>query len=97
MSQVSHDEPAAPPGLASKNAGACIAIAAHQTTVVPIMINIAARDSSGHYRLHNEHRFGNSSRLATAIANTVHSVKVIARSVTQNKNRIPYQWRPPFR
>ena len=61
------------------------------------MITIAAATAAANIDSTMRTVFENSSRLAAAIANTVHRVKVIARSVAQNKNRIPYQWIPPFR
>jgi hypothetical protein len=95
MSQRSHGEPGAPPGLAFKNLGASFAIAPHQTAVAPTMTTIATATAAASAASAVRIAVGSFTRLATATATTVHNVKVMAMSAAHIKNNAPYQWKLP--
>ena len=91
MSQMSHGEPEAPPGLLSKKAGASFAIAPHQTAVAVIMTNIAPAVAAASAASAMRIGVGSSTRLPAATATTVHKVKVRATSAAlrQEESSVP--------
>jgi hypothetical protein len=94
---MSHDEAAAPPGLAIKNVGASLAIAPHQTAAAQTMTTIATATDAESAASAVRTAVGSSTRLADATAAAVQNVKVTAMSAAQIKNNAPYQWKPLFR